>query len=52
VKRKIPSRRSRKNNIKMFLTEAVCEGADWIQLSEDKEQWRASMSRFIDLQVS
>jgi hypothetical protein len=30
------------DNIKMDLREIVCDGMDWIDLAEDKDQWKGS----------
>ena len=34
-------RRRREDNIKMDLREVGCDPGDWIDLAEDRDQWRA-----------
>jgi hypothetical protein len=29
------------DNIKLYLREIGCDGVDWIDLAQDKDQWRA-----------
>jgi hypothetical protein len=38
-------------NIKMDLREIGIDGANWIQLAQDKVQWRAFVSMAMNLQV-
>jgi len=38
------------DNIKMDLSETGCEVADWIQLAQDTDQWRALVSMVMKLQ--
>jgi hypothetical protein len=39
------------NNIKMDLRERVWDGMNWIDLAEDKDQWRALVNTVMNLQV-
>jgi hypothetical protein len=39
------------DNIKMNLRETGWDGMDWIDLAQDKDQWRALVSMAINLQV-
>jgi hypothetical protein len=51
---KRPLRRSRRrweDNIKMNLTEIGIEGANWIQLAQDRVQWRACVNMVMNLRV-
>jgi hypothetical protein len=45
------SRRGWVNNIKMDLREIGCGGMDWIDLAEDRDQWRALMNAVMNLRV-
>jgi hypothetical protein len=38
------------DNIKMDLREIVIDGANWIRLAQDRFQWRAFMSKVMNLQ--
>jgi hypothetical protein len=38
-------------NIKMDLRETGLDGMDWIELAQDREQWRALVSMVMNLQV-
>ena len=38
-------RRRLENNIKMDLQEEGCGGMDWIDLTEDRDRWRAVFNR-------
>jgi hypothetical protein len=38
-------RRRWENNIKMDLTEIEIDGANWIQLAQDRVQWRAFVNK-------
>jgi hypothetical protein len=40
------------NNIKMDLREIGWDGMDWIDLDEDRDQWRALVNTVMNLQVS
>jgi hypothetical protein len=39
------------DNIKMDLTEIVWGGIDWIDLAQDRDQWRALVNMVMNLQV-
>jgi hypothetical protein len=39
------------NNIKMDLRERGWVGMDWIDLAQDREQWRALVNTVMNLQV-
>jgi hypothetical protein len=41
-------RRRWENNIKMNLTEIGCGGMDWIDLAQDRDQWRAFVKTGIE----
>jgi hypothetical protein len=38
-------------NIKMELRETVCGGMDWIDLAQDRDQWRVLVNTVMNLQV-
>jgi hypothetical protein len=44
-------RRRWKDNIKMDLGEIGIDGANWIQLAQDRVQWRAFVNTVINLRV-
>jgi hypothetical protein len=44
-------RRRWENNIKMDLREIGIDGANWIQLAQDRVQWRACVNTVTDLRV-
>jgi hypothetical protein len=44
-------RRSWVGNIKTDLTEIGWDGMDWIDLAQDRDQWRALMNMVINLRV-
>jgi hypothetical protein len=44
-------RRRWEDNIKMDLREIVINGANWIQLTQDRVQWRACMNTVMNLRV-
>jgi transcription termination factor 2 len=44
-------RRRWKDNIKMGLREIGIDGANWIQLAQDRVQWRAFVNTVMNLQV-
>jgi hypothetical protein len=51
---KRPLRRPRRRwecNIKMDLREIGIDGANWIQLAQDKVQWRSFVSMVMNLRV-
>jgi hypothetical protein len=45
------SRRKCEDNIKMDLTEIEWGDTDWIDLAEDRDQWRALMNTVMNLRV-
>ena len=45
-------RRRWEDNIKMDLREMGCEPGDWIDLSEDRDQWRAYVRAVMNLRVT
>jgi len=45
------SRRRWENNIIMNLREICWEGVDWMQLAQDRDQWRALVKTVMSLQV-
>jgi hypothetical protein len=45
-------RRRRVDNIKMDLTEIEWAGMDWIDLAQDRDQWRAVVNTVMNLRVS
>jgi hypothetical protein len=44
-------RRRRVDNIKMYLREIRWDGRDWIDLAQDRDQWRAVVNAVINLGV-
>jgi hypothetical protein len=44
-------RRRRVGNIKMYLREIGWGGMDWIDLAEDRDQWRALVNTVTNLRV-
>jgi hypothetical protein len=45
-------RRRWKDNIKMDLTEIGIDGANWMQLAQDRVQWRTFVNTVINLCVT
>jgi hypothetical protein len=39
-------------NIKKEVKEMECEDVDWIQMNQDKNQWRASVNTIMNLRVA
>jgi hypothetical protein len=39
------------DNIKMYLTEIRIDGAKWVQLTQDRVQWRAFVNTVMNLRV-
>ena len=53
-KGRIPLRRPRRrwqDKVKMCLREVGCDSGDWIDLAEDRDQWRAYVRAVLDLRV-
>jgi hypothetical protein len=44
-------RRRWEHNIKMDLREMGCGGMDWIDLAQDRDQWRALVKTVLNLPV-
>jgi hypothetical protein len=44
-------RRRLEDNIKMDLREVGCGGADWIDLAQDRDRWRALVYTVMNLRV-
>ena len=44
-------RRRWEDNIKMDLREVLCDPEDWIDLAEDRDQWRAYVRAIMNLRV-
>jgi len=44
-------RRSWDDNIKMHLQEVGCRGMDWIELTQDRDRWRALVNAVKNLRV-
>jgi hypothetical protein len=40
------------DNIRIYITEIVWEGVDWVHLSLDRDQWRALVNAVMKLWVS
>jgi hypothetical protein len=39
------------SSIKIDLREIGCDGMDWIELAQDRDQWRALVNTVMNLQV-
>jgi hypothetical protein len=39
------------DNIKIDLTETGWDGVDWVDLAQDRDQWRALVNRVMNLRV-
>jgi hypothetical protein len=44
-------RRRWEDNIRMDLRETGCGGMDWIDLAQDRDQWRAHVNTVMNLRV-
>jgi hypothetical protein len=44
-------RRRWEDNIKMYLRDIGCCGMDWIDLAQDRDQWRALVNTVMNLRV-
>jgi hypothetical protein len=44
-------RRRWEDNIKMDLREIKIDGANWIRLAQDRDQWRVSVNMIMNLRV-
>ena len=44
-------RRRWEDNIKMDLQEVGCGGMDWIELTQDRDRWRALVDAVMNLRV-
>ena len=44
-------RRRWEDNIKMDHQEVRCEGMDWIELSQDRDRWRALVNAVMSLRI-
>jgi hypothetical protein len=40
------------DNIKMDIQEVECEDMDWIELAQDREQWRSLLNTVMNLRLS
>jgi hypothetical protein len=39
------------DNIKIYLREIGCDGMDWSDLAQDRDQWRALVNAVVNLRV-
>jgi hypothetical protein len=39
------------DNIKMVLREIGCDGIDWLELAQDRDQWRALVNKVMNLRL-
>jgi hypothetical protein len=39
------------DNIKIDLRETGCDGVDWIELAQERDQWRALVNTVMNLRV-
>jgi hypothetical protein len=39
------------DNIKIDLRETGCDGMDWVDVTQDRDQWRALMNTVMNLRV-
>jgi len=44
-------RRKWEDNIQMDLLEVGCGGTDWIDLTQDRDRWRALVNKIMNLRV-
>ena len=45
-------KRRRENNIKIYLLEVGWLGMDWIDLAQDRDNWRALMNVLMNIRVT
>jgi hypothetical protein len=45
-------RRRWENNIKMAIQEVGCGGMDWIELTQDRDRWRALVNAVMNLRFT
>jgi hypothetical protein len=51
ARRKEPTGKTKMGNIKINLRETGWDGVDWIDLVQDRNQWRALMNTVMNLRV-